>query len=118
MTPLLLPLLLKGAPIGLIYADKGAAGSIVLGEAELGLLRGLRDQAVAAFARGATLFAFGNGGSTTDAQDLVADLLDPPFAGAAPLPAPARRPHQDRQDRGGAGRGLKRGGGAGRNLNS
>jgi D-sedoheptulose 7-phosphate isomerase len=41
----------------------------------------------AAFARGATLFAFGNGGSTTDAQDLVADLLDPPFAGAAPLPA-------------------------------
>ncbi|KPV49114.1 phosphoheptose isomerase, partial [Kouleothrix aurantiaca] len=41
----------------------------------------------AAFGRGATLFAFGNGGSTTDAQDLVADLLDPPFAGAAPLPA-------------------------------
>lgn len=27
-----------------------------------------------AFANGATLFAFGNGGSTTDAQDLVADL--------------------------------------------
>jgi D-sedoheptulose 7-phosphate isomerase len=27
-----------------------------------------------AFAAGATLFAFGNGGSTTDAQDLVADL--------------------------------------------
>jgi D-sedoheptulose 7-phosphate isomerase len=31
-----------------------------------------------AFAAGATLFAFGNGGSTTDAQDLVAELLDPP----------------------------------------
>src|SRR5690349_10165018 len=40
-----------------------------------------------AFARGATLFAFGNGGSTTDAQDLVADLLTPPFAGRLPLPA-------------------------------
>ena len=52
-TFLLLPLLLKGAPIGLIYADKGSAGSIVLGEAELSLLRGLRDQAVAAFSRGA-----------------------------------------------------------------
>jgi len=52
-TFLLLPLLMKGAPIGLIYADKGAAGSIVLGESELGLLRGLRDQAVAAFSRGA-----------------------------------------------------------------
>jgi D-sedoheptulose 7-phosphate isomerase len=31
-----------------------------------------------AFAAGATLFAFGNGGSTTDVQDLVAELLDPP----------------------------------------
>lgn len=40
-----------------------------------------------AFANGATLLAFGNGGSTTDAQDLVADLSDPPFAGAPPLPA-------------------------------
>ncbi len=40
-----------------------------------------------AFARGATLLAFGNGGSTTDAQDLVADLLTPPFAACPPLPA-------------------------------
>ncbi len=32
----------------------------------------------AAFAGGATLFAFGNGGSTTDAQDIVADLINPP----------------------------------------
>ncbi len=40
-----------------------------------------------AFAGGATLFAFGNGGSTTDAQDLVADLSDPPFPGWVPLPA-------------------------------
>jgi D-sedoheptulose 7-phosphate isomerase len=40
-----------------------------------------------AFAAGATLMAFGNGGSTTDAQDLVAELLDPPFPGSQPLPA-------------------------------
>ena len=32
----------------------------------------------AAFAAGATLLAFGNGGSTTDAQDLVAELTNPP----------------------------------------
>ena len=52
-TFLLLPLQIKGAPIGLIYADKAVAGSIVLGDAELTLLRGLRDQAVAAFGNGA-----------------------------------------------------------------
>lgn len=40
-----------------------------------------------AFAEGATLFAFGNGGSATDAQDLVMDLLNPPFAHWRPLPA-------------------------------
>lgn len=40
-----------------------------------------------AFADGATLLAFGNGGSTTDAQDLVAELLNPPFANMSPLPA-------------------------------
>lgn len=40
-----------------------------------------------AFAAGATLLAFGNGGSTTDAQDLVAELMDPPVAGIRPLPA-------------------------------
>jgi D-sedoheptulose 7-phosphate isomerase len=40
-----------------------------------------------AFAKGATLLAFGNGGSTTDAQDLVAELLNPPFSGWLPLPA-------------------------------
>ncbi len=39
-----------------------------------------------AFANGATLLAFGNGGSTTDAQDLVADLAGPP-AGVPTLPA-------------------------------
>jgi D-sedoheptulose 7-phosphate isomerase len=40
-----------------------------------------------AFANGATLLAFGNGGSATDAQDLVAELLNPPFPGRSPLPA-------------------------------
>jgi D-sedoheptulose 7-phosphate isomerase len=40
-----------------------------------------------AFAEGATLCAFGNGGSATDAQDLVMDLLNPPFAHWRPLPA-------------------------------
>jgi D-sedoheptulose 7-phosphate isomerase len=40
-----------------------------------------------AFAAGATLLAFGNGGSTTDAQDLVTDLLHPPCAHWRPLPA-------------------------------
>ncbi len=40
-----------------------------------------------AFGKGATLLAFGNGGSTTDAQDLVAELLTPPFSDWQPLPA-------------------------------
>lgn len=40
-----------------------------------------------AFARGATLLAFGNGGSATDAQDLVADLTNPPLPDCRPLPA-------------------------------
>ena len=42
---------------------------------------------VVAFARGATLFAFGNGGSATDAQDMVTDLINPPRADWHPLPA-------------------------------
>ena len=40
-----------------------------------------------AFAAGATLFAFGNGGSATDAHDLVVELLDPPYPHWSPLPA-------------------------------
>ncbi len=40
-----------------------------------------------AFANGGTLLAFGNGGSSTDAQDLVTELLNPPFAGWSSLPA-------------------------------
>jgi len=50
---LVMPLQIKGSAIGLIYADKMAAGSITLHEPELVLLRALRDEAVAAFKRGA-----------------------------------------------------------------
>lgn len=57
-------------------------------------LSGSRDLIVAAgqamaqaFARGATLFAFGNGGSATDAQDMVTDLINPPFPAWRPLSA-------------------------------
>jgi D-sedoheptulose 7-phosphate isomerase len=40
-----------------------------------------------AFVNGAALLAFGNGGSTTDAQDIVTELLNPPFPEWTPLPA-------------------------------
>ncbi|MCV2422450.1 serine/threonine protein kinase [Paucibacter sp. DJ2R-2] len=46
---LLLPMLLKGQPFAMIYADKARAGAIDLGEKELALLRTLRNQAVMAF---------------------------------------------------------------------
>ena len=46
---LLLPLMMKGAPFALIYADKATTGGIELGEKELSLLRTLRNQAVMAF---------------------------------------------------------------------
>jgi eukaryotic-like serine/threonine-protein kinase len=48
-TFLLLPLSLRGAPFGLIYADAATAGGIELNEKELSLLRALRNQAVMAF---------------------------------------------------------------------
>jgi serine/threonine protein kinase len=51
-TFLLLPMLLKGAPFGLIYADKATACSIQLSEADMALTRALRDQAVSAFRQG------------------------------------------------------------------
>lgn len=38
------------------------------------------------FARGGRLFAFGNGGSSTDAQDLATTFMDPP-SGLPPMPA-------------------------------
>lgn len=40
-----------------------------------------------AFVSGATLFAFGNGGSSTDAQDLVSEFMSPPLPNCRPLPA-------------------------------
>ena len=46
---LLLPLLMKGSPFGLIYADQSKPGALVLGDRELALLRTLRNQAVMAF---------------------------------------------------------------------
>ncbi|HVK33594.1 MAG TPA: HDOD domain-containing protein [Burkholderiaceae bacterium] len=46
---LLLPLLLKGAPFALIYADQAKAGGIELDEKALALLRTLRNQGVMAF---------------------------------------------------------------------
>jgi serine/threonine protein kinase len=46
---LLLPLMLKGASFGLIYADMGEAGGLQLGDKEHALLRTLRNQAVMAF---------------------------------------------------------------------
>lgn len=52
-TFLLLPLQLKQAPLGLIYADKSQAGEIRLGERELALLRTLRNQATMAFKQAA-----------------------------------------------------------------
>ncbi len=48
-TFLLLPLQLKGAPFGLIYADKIHPSSLELDDKELSLLRTLRNQAVMAF---------------------------------------------------------------------
>ncbi|HET9822015.1 MAG TPA: HDOD domain-containing protein [Burkholderiaceae bacterium] len=50
---LLLPLVLKGAPFALIYADQGHPGGIELGEKELALLRTLRNQGVMAFRQAA-----------------------------------------------------------------
>ena len=53
-TFLLLPMVVKGQAIGLIYADKAQAGSLTVGEAELALLRSLRDQAVTALSKGSS----------------------------------------------------------------
>lgn len=46
---LLLPLMLKGAPLGLIYADHAEAGAVQLDDKQLSLLRTLRNQALMAF---------------------------------------------------------------------
>ncbi len=46
---LLLPMLMKGAPFALIYADHARSGSLSMADRELALLRTLRNQAVMAF---------------------------------------------------------------------
>ena len=48
-TFLILPLVIKGKPFGLIYADKVDSGGLKIDEKELALLRTLRNQAVMAF---------------------------------------------------------------------
>jgi HD-like signal output (HDOD) protein len=50
-TFLLLPLLHKAAPFGLIYADMAQAGSFKVEAAELAVLKALRDQIVLVFSR-------------------------------------------------------------------
>jgi D-sedoheptulose 7-phosphate isomerase len=40
-----------------------------------------------AFSKGATLYAFGNGGSSTDAQNVVVHFIHPPYHEWTPLPA-------------------------------
>ena len=50
---LLLPMVMKGLPFALIYADLAQPGGLRLGERELALLRTLRNQAVMAFRQAA-----------------------------------------------------------------
>jgi eukaryotic-like serine/threonine-protein kinase len=52
-TFLLLPLMARGAALGLIYADKPAANSLLPSERELALLRALRDRLQTALTRSA-----------------------------------------------------------------
>jgi HD-like signal output (HDOD) protein len=52
-TFLLLPLMVNGRAMGLIYGDRSRAGSLVLREQDLALVRGLRDQVTLAFGRSA-----------------------------------------------------------------
>ncbi|MDD5248946.1 MAG: HDOD domain-containing protein [Rhodocyclaceae bacterium] len=52
-TFVLFPLMLKGIPVALIYCDKDQAGSIVIPEKELSLLRTLRNQALLAIKQAA-----------------------------------------------------------------
>ena len=52
-TFLLLPLQLKSAPFGLIYADKSSSGGMDVDEKQLALLRTLRNQAIMAFRQSA-----------------------------------------------------------------
>ena len=65
--------------------EVAALRQVFIAEQMPALVAAARDMA-GAFARGGQLLAFGNGGSATDAQDLVAGCVHPP-AGCRPLPA-------------------------------
>lgn len=58
----------------------------LLGEYAMALVHAAGDMTTR-FAAGATLIAFGNGGSATDARDAVADCVSPPLADWRTLPA-------------------------------
>lgn len=45
---MLFPVIVKGKPVGLIYADRTEPGDITIPEKELSLLKSLRSQAVLA----------------------------------------------------------------------
>jgi D-sedoheptulose 7-phosphate isomerase len=57
-----------------------------VGEANAAAVAACAERLAEALAAGATLLAFGNGGSSTDAQDVVHTFIDPPPP-ATPLPA-------------------------------
>jgi D-sedoheptulose 7-phosphate isomerase len=57
------------------------------GEDAAGALAACADDVAAAFAGGGRLLAFGNGGSSSDAQEVAQSFLDPAHDDARPLPA-------------------------------
>jgi D-sedoheptulose 7-phosphate isomerase len=57
-----------------------------VGQTQAAAIATCAERLAEAFAAGATLLAFGNGGSSTDAQDVVHTFVDPPPP-AEPLPA-------------------------------
>ena len=65
------------ASVAMKAADVGALRAQTLGDGRETLLRGAADLR-AAFAGGGRLLALGNGGSATDAMDVVADFRAPP----------------------------------------
>ena len=67
--------------------EVGALREQTLGEGREALVGGGRRRCAAASTRGGKLLALGNGGSATDAMDLVADLRYPPDPGWRARPA-------------------------------
>jgi D-sedoheptulose 7-phosphate isomerase len=58
-----------------------------VGERDAGRVAACAADLVAAFASGGKLLAFGNGGSSSDAQEVAQSFLDPAHADQRPLPA-------------------------------